>query len=107
MDVIRVPVEVCDGAVVLPRVEHHEVDERADAERPPDAQVVVHFDLADRHPFEVGAHGVHFHLVDGEAAVVDEGGFVVGDVRGAVAVGVVGDFVVVPGCDPGEVGVRE
>jgi hypothetical protein len=46
-------------------------------------------------------------LVDGEAAVVDEGGFVIGDVRGAVAVGVVGDFVVVPGRDPGEVGVGE
>lgn len=102
VDVVRVPVQVGDGPVVLPRVEHHQVEQLADAEGAPDAQVVVHLDLPDRHPLEVGADCVHLHLVDGEAAVVNERGFVVGQVGGAVAVGVVGDFVVVPGGDPGE-----
>lgn len=37
MDVVSVPVEVCDGAVIVPGVEHQEVDEFSDAEVSPDA----------------------------------------------------------------------
>lgn len=47
--VVRVPVQVGDGAVVLTRVEHDQVKEIAKAEISPDAQIVVHFHLADRH----------------------------------------------------------
>jgi hypothetical protein len=43
---------------------------------------------------EVGSDGVHLDLVDGDAAVVDERGFVVGQVGCAISVRVVGDLVV-------------
>lgn len=45
--VVGVPVQVGDGAVVLACVEHDQVEERADGERAPDTEIVIHLDLAD------------------------------------------------------------
>ena len=105
--VVGVPVEVGDGAIVLAGVEHDEVEEGAELEGAPDAQIVVHFDLTDWHPLEVGTDGVHFPLVRGYAAVLDEGGFGVVEVGGCVAVGVIGDFVVIPDRNPSVLLVRK
>ena len=44
MDIVRIPVQISDGAIVLSGVEDDQVDERAKLERSPDAEVVVHFD---------------------------------------------------------------
>jgi hypothetical protein len=56
--------------------------------------------LADGHPFKVCAHGIHFALVDTDAAICDERGFSVVQLRGSVAVGVIANFVIVPDGDP-------
>jgi len=102
MHVVSIPVQVGDGAVVVARVEHEEVDKLADAEGAPDAQVVIHFHLADRHPFKVGAHGIHLTLVHRHASVVDEGAFGIIELGRSVAVGIVSYLVVIPDGDPGE-----
>jgi hypothetical protein len=39
MDVVRIPVQVGDGAVVLSSIEHDQVDEVADLEVSPDAEL--------------------------------------------------------------------
>jgi len=78
MHIIGVPVQICDGPVVLASVQHGQIDELADRERPPNSQVVVHVDLPDRHPLEVGTDGVHLALVYCDAhTVFDEGIFCV------------------------------
>lgn len=48
MDIVCVPVQIRDRAVVMPRVEHDEIKERANGEGSPDAKIIVHFDLAER-----------------------------------------------------------
>ena len=44
--VVRVPVQVCDAAVVLARVEHDEVEKVANLEVAPDTEIVVHINLS-------------------------------------------------------------
>lgn len=107
MHVIGVPVQVCDTAVVLACVEHDEIHQVADLEVAPDAQVVVHFDLANGHPFKVSSYGVHFALVNRYNAIFDEAVFGVVELWGARAPGVVCYLVVIPYWDPGELLVRE
>lgn len=48
VDVVRVPVEIGDRAVVLTSVKHDEINELANLEGPPDAKIVVHIDLPSR-----------------------------------------------------------
>ena len=36
MDVVRVPVKIGDGSVVLPGVEHDQIEKTSDGETPPD-----------------------------------------------------------------------
>lgn len=101
-DVVVVPAEGGDASVVVASVEHDQVDKLAEREASPDTQVVVHVDLADGHPLEVGAHGVHLPLVDADATVVDERFFGVVQAGGATTVTVVGDLMVIPDRNPGE-----
>lgn len=63
MHIVGVPVQICDRPVILASVQHRQIDELADGERPPNSQVVIHVDLPDRHPLEVGTYGVHLALV--------------------------------------------
>ena len=53
MNVIGIPIQISDGAIVLPSVEHDQVEKTADAECSPNSKVIVHFDLSYRHPFEI------------------------------------------------------
>lgn len=46
LHVIRVPVEIGDGAVIRARVQHDQVDQIAQLEAAPDSQVVIKLDLA-------------------------------------------------------------
>lgn len=110
MDVVGVPVQVGDRAVVLAGVQHDDIQERSELEAPPDAQVVVHLDLTvisechsttpaaevgdlpDGHPLEVRADRVHLALVDRDAAIVQEGLFSVVQSGRAIAIGVVADL---------------
>lgn len=101
-DVVVVPAEGGDASVVVAGVEHDQVDKLSEREAPPDTQVVVHVHLADGHPLEIGAHGVHFPLIDADATVVDERFFGVVQAGRAIAVTVVGDLMVIPDRDPGE-----
>lgn len=100
MDVVRVPVEISDAAIVLPGIEHDQIKQGADLEVSPDAKVIVHLDLADRHPFEVSSHSVHLALIGGNTAVHDERGFSVVQLRGSVTVGVVRYLMIVPHRNP-------
>lgn len=43
--------------IVLPRIEHCQVEEFADLEVAPDSQLVVCINLAYRHPLMICAHG--------------------------------------------------
>lgn len=63
MHVVGVPVQIGNGAIILPRVEHDQVEQTANAEAAPDAKVVVHFDLPDRHPLKVSTDGIHLALI--------------------------------------------
>ena len=38
----------------------------------PYSQVVVHVHLSDRHPFKVGAHGIHLALIYRDTSIFDE-----------------------------------
>lgn len=75
MDVMGIPVEVRDGPIVLPGIQHNKIEKRTKGEGAPDAEVVVHLDLPDGHPFEVSTYSVHLPLINSHAAVHDEGGF--------------------------------
>ena len=97
---MRVPVEIRDGPIVLSGVQHDQIQQRTDGETAPDPKTVVHLNLTDRHPLEVGSHRVHFPLVDTYSAVLDERGFCVVELGRAVAIGIVGHLVVVPDRDP-------
>lgn len=44
-------------AVVLPRIEHRQVEKFADLEVAPDTQLVICINLAHRHPLMIGPHG--------------------------------------------------
>jgi hypothetical protein len=96
-----------DAPVVVTGVEHDQVDQLAEGEVPPDAKVVVHVYLSDRHPFEVCPDGVHLSLINADAAILDERILRVVEAGGSVAVAIVGHLVVVPNRDPGELLVRE
>lgn len=45
MNIIRVPVEVGNGSIVMTSIEHNDIEKGTNGEAPPDAQVVVHLDL--------------------------------------------------------------
>lgn len=81
MDVVGVPVEIGNRPIVLPSIEHHQIEQRAYREAPPNSQIVVHLDLANRHPFEVGPHRIHLPLVNTDPTVLDERGFCVVQLR--------------------------
>jgi hypothetical protein len=53
-----------------------------------------------RHPFEVGSHSVHLALVNTNTAIFKERFFGVVEIGRAIAIAVVGDFVIVPNRDP-------
>jgi len=100
VDVIGVPVEICDGAVVLAGVEHDQVEQAANAEAAPDTEVVVHFDLTNGHPLKVSSDSIHLSLVDGNTAITDERSFSVVELRSAITVCVIRDLVVIPDRNP-------
>lgn len=64
VDVICVPVQICDGTVIVSSVEHDQIEQAANAEASPNTQVVVHFHLSDWHPLEICAHRIHLTLID-------------------------------------------
>lgn len=107
VDVVVVPIQSCNTPVVVARVEHDQIHHLAQLEVPPDAQIVVERHLPDRHPLEIRPHSVHLALVDAHAAKLEERLFRIVHAREAVAVAVVGDLVVVPDRDPGELLVRQ
>ena len=45
MNVIGVPVQIRDGSIVLPGIEHDEIEQRSDRKTPPNPEVVVHLNL--------------------------------------------------------------
>jgi len=49
------PVQVSDTTVVLTSIEHDQVEKGSDGEGAPDSEVVVHLDLTNWHPLEVGS----------------------------------------------------
>lgn len=89
MDIIGVPIEIGYGAVVLTSVEHDQIKQTADAEAAPDAEVVVHLDLTNGHPFKVGTHRVHLALVYRDTAIADERSLGVVKLGSSIAVGVI------------------
>ncbi len=95
MNVMSIPIQICDGAIILSSVKHDEIQQGAELEASPDPKVVVHFDLADGHPLEVGSDGVHLPLVDCNTTILHERGLSIVQIRRAIAVGVVGNFVVI------------
>ena len=107
MDVGGIPVEVRDGPIILPCIQHDKIEEGTKGEGAPDAEVVVHFDLPDGHPFEISTHSVHLALINSHTAVHHEGGLGVVELRGAIAIGVVGYLVVVPYGNPRKVLMTE
>lgn len=72
MNVVRVPVEVSDTAIVLAGVEHDKIHEITDLEVTPDSKIVIHLNLSDGHPFKVRPDGVHFSLVNRDSAIVNK-----------------------------------
>lgn len=103
MYVFFVPVEISDGAIVLTGIEHDEIDKLANRERTPDAQIVIHFDLSDRHPLVVRSYRIHLALVYRNATITKERIFGVVELSGTITVGVVGDLMIIPDWDPGEI----
>jgi hypothetical protein len=100
VDVVGVPVEIGDGAVVLTGIEHDQIEQAADAEASPDTEVIVHLDLTDGHPLKVSSDSIHLSLVNRNTAVADERGLGVVELGSAIAVCVVRNLVVVPDRDP-------
>lgn len=101
VNVIGVPVKIGDGAVVLTSVEHDQVEQTTNAEASPDTEVVVHLNLTNGHPLEVGSDSVHLSLINRNTTITDERCFGVVELRSTIAVCVVRDLVVVPDGDPG------
>jgi hypothetical protein len=106
MDVVGVPVEIGNGAVVLTGIKHDQIKQTSNAEASPDTEVIVHFDLTDRHPLKVSSDSIHLSLIDRNTAVADERGLGVVELGSAIAVCVVRNLVVVPDRNPGVVLVR-
>jgi hypothetical protein len=69
---------------------------------PPNPKIIVHADLSQRHPLEVGANGIHLPLVDRNATILQEGLFGIVHGAEAISVAVVGLLVIVPNTDPWE-----
>lgn len=96
-------------SIIMPCVQHNEVEERSNREGSPDTQIVVHIYLPNGHPLEVGPHSVHLPLFKGDilATVLDvvlhEAGLCIVPARHAVAVSVIADLMVIPNWDPCEV----
>jgi hypothetical protein len=107
VDIVRVPVKIGDRTIVLAGIEHDKIEERSNREATPDTKVVVHLDLADRHPskpsqhnqlasdctidnsLEVGANSVHLALVNRHTTILHKGRLGVVELGGAIAVCVV------------------
>jgi hypothetical protein len=106
MDVVGVPVEIGNGAVVLTGIKHDQIKQTSNAEASPDTEVIVHLNLADGHPFKVSSDSIHLSLVDRNTAVADERGFSVVELGSAIAVCVVRNLMVIPDGDPRVVLVR-
>lgn len=103
VDVISVPVEIGNGAVVLTGVKHNQVEQAANAEASPDTEVVVHLNLTNGHPLEVGSDSIHLSLVNRDTTVADKRGFGVVEIRSTIAVCVVRDLMIIPDGNPGVV----
>ena len=101
LDVAGVPVQIRDAAIVIACIQHDQIDQPTDLEGSPNAEVIIHLDLSHWHPFEIRANGVHLDLVNRDSAAGEEAFFRVVHVGHAAPVGVVADFVVVPGGDVG------
>ena len=88
MDIVGVPVQVSDTAVVLTGVEHDQIEKVSNGEVTPDTEVVVHLDLTDWHPFEVSSDSVHLALINGNTAIGNERCLGVVEVSLSITVGV-------------------
>ena len=53
-------------------------------------------------PLKVGTNSVHFALIEGDASHFHEGSLGVIHLRGSIAVGIVGNLVIIPDRDPRE-----
>ena len=69
-----IPVQIRDGSIVVTSVKHNEVKQCADGKASPYPQIVVHFNLADRHPLKVRSNSVHLSLVDTDSTIPNERG---------------------------------
>ena len=69
-----VPVQISDASIVLTGVKYDQVKQCADRKASPNPQIVVHLDLADRHPLEVSSNSVHLSLVNANSTISNERG---------------------------------
>lgn len=72
MDIISVPVEVGDAAIVLASVEHNEIHKISNLEISPDSKIVIHLNLSNGHPLKIRSDGVHFVLINRNSVVNNE-----------------------------------
>jgi hypothetical protein len=99
--------QVSDGAVVVTCIEHGQIEESTHLEVSPDAKLVIHVDLANRHPLKLSTNRIHLALIDTDTTGTEER--VLGVVHRAkpVAITIVGDLMIVPSRDPSKLLVRQ
>ena len=74
VDIVRVPVQISDASIVLTSVENDKVKQCTNGEASPNSQIVVHLNLADRHPLEISSNSVHLSLVNTDSTISNERG---------------------------------
>jgi hypothetical protein len=98
--------QVGDGAVIVTCIEHGQIEESTHLEVSPDAKVIIHVDLANRHPLEIGSNRVHLALIDADTTGTKKRVLGVVHCAKPVAIPIVGDLMIVPSRDPSKLLVR-
>lgn len=104
--VVWILTQIGYGAIIIACVEHGQIEKGAHLEIPPDPEIVVHVDLANGHPLEIGANCIHLALVDAYTSRTKERIFGVVHSAEPVTIPVIGDLMVIPCCDPSKLLMR-
>jgi hypothetical protein len=88
-------------------VVHTQIKQLPHLEIPPDTQIIIKINLANRHPFKVRAYRVHLARIHADSTGFQKRRFGVVHARRAVSVPIVADLVIIPSSYPCKILVRK
>lgn len=89
------PSKTSNAPIIVSSVQHDKVEKVAHRKTTPDAQVIIHINLAKRDPLEVRPNRIHLALVETHSSLFDERLFGIVDRAATIAICVVYQIMII------------